>query len=331
MYMGTRDKNLGIELLKFIAALMITNSHLKLFYIAPYTPLGTFGAPGNALFFFISGLTLAYGEKSLFPIWYKKRIRRIWPSIIIWSTFLGPMLFNMPISLRTVWLAKDYWFIQCIMIYYVLYWIIFRYISKKRILLLIALIGVISSICYFFLSPITTQSIYQTQFHFICFFSIFIMGGIIGEYPSKYNEENSNNSRNFVLCIISFILFYLPQIIGKGENGFLYYIQILSIFPLHSFIFYLYMLSNGKLSKYLLNNKYIGYIIRGIASLTLEIYIVGFTVFFIPLEINKIFPFNIPLIFIFIFVLAYILKVLSRIFIQTFSSQAYCLKEIIKL
>mgnify|MGYP005867714427 CR=1 FL=1 len=48
---NTRNKVLGIELLKFIAALMITNSHLKLFYVAPYTSLGTFGAPGNALFF----------------------------------------------------------------------------------------------------------------------------------------------------------------------------------------------------------------------------------------------------------------------------------------
>lgn len=328
---NTRNKILGIELLKFIAALMITNSHLKLFYVAPYTPLGTFGAPGNALFFFISGLTLAYGEKSTFPVWYKKRIKRIWPSIIVWSTFLGPLLINSTTSLESVWLAKDYWFIQCIMIYYILYWMIFKYVQKERTLYIITLMGLIASIGYFLLSPITTQSIYQTQFHFICFFSIFIMGGIIGSNPLQYSIKKNNNSRNLILCVISFILFYVPQIIGKGENGFLYYIQILSIFPLHSFIYYLYNLSNSKFSLYLVTNKYTGYIIRAIGALTLEIYIVGFTVFFIPLEINKIFPLNIPLIFICIFVLAYTLKILSKIFIQTFSSQAYSLKEIIKL
>lgn len=330
--MNTYNKILGIELLKFIAALMITNSHLKLFYIPPYTPLGTFGAPGNALFFFISGFTLAYGEKNSFPIWYKKRIKRIWPSIIIWSTLLGPLLINNPISLESIWLAKGYWFIQCIMIYYILYWIIFKHIQNKKSLCLIAIAGVICSISYFLLSPITAQSIYQTEFHFICFFSIFIMGGIIGLNHKQYNiKKENNNLHNLILCIMSLILFYLPQIIGKGENGLTYYIQILSILPLHTFIYYLYNLSNSKFSQYLVTYKYTGYIIRAIGSLTLEIYIVGFTVFFIPLEINKIFPLNIPLIIISIFALAYILKILSKTFIQTFSSQAYNLKEIIKL
>ena len=49
-----KQRNLAIDILKVLAALMITNSHLKPLYIDPFTPLGTFGAPGNALFFFIS-------------------------------------------------------------------------------------------------------------------------------------------------------------------------------------------------------------------------------------------------------------------------------------
>ena len=59
MHYFDRDKQkiLGIELLKFLAAVLITNSHFKALYVEPYTSLGTFGAPGNALFFFISSYT----------------------------------------------------------------------------------------------------------------------------------------------------------------------------------------------------------------------------------------------------------------------------------
>lgn len=64
--MGKQQKLFGPELIKFIATLMITNSHLKDFYIDPYKPLGTFGAPGNALFSLYLVLPLLWAVWGIF-------------------------------------------------------------------------------------------------------------------------------------------------------------------------------------------------------------------------------------------------------------------------
>ena len=78
-----KQRNLAIDILKVLAALMITNSHLKPLYIDPFTPLGTFGAPGNALFLFISGYGLCLGRCPDFLTWYRRRISRILHSLIM--------------------------------------------------------------------------------------------------------------------------------------------------------------------------------------------------------------------------------------------------------
>jgi len=88
------NKIQGIELLKFLAAIMITNSHCKPLYPDSISALGTFGAPGNALFFLVSGFTLMLGRKDIFSTWYKRRISRIWPSVLAWSALLYPLLFG---------------------------------------------------------------------------------------------------------------------------------------------------------------------------------------------------------------------------------------------
>ena len=56
--MKQRDKS--IDLLKFIAVLAITNSHMDILY-GKYSGLATGGAIGDVLFFFASGFTLFLG------------------------------------------------------------------------------------------------------------------------------------------------------------------------------------------------------------------------------------------------------------------------------
>ena len=68
-----KERNVGIDVLKFLAIILITNSHMELLY-GKYNALATGGAIGNALFFFCSGFTLFLkpinGIKD-FPNWYK--------------------------------------------------------------------------------------------------------------------------------------------------------------------------------------------------------------------------------------------------------------------
>jgi peptidoglycan/LPS O-acetylase OafA/YrhL len=75
-----QTRNPSIDILKFIAAIFITNSHMEALY-HPYEILATGGAIGDVLFFFCSGFTLFLGRMDRFDNWYKRRINRIYPSV----------------------------------------------------------------------------------------------------------------------------------------------------------------------------------------------------------------------------------------------------------
>jgi peptidoglycan/LPS O-acetylase OafA/YrhL len=79
-----KERNSSIDFLKFLAAILITNSHMGILY-GKYGFMSTGGCIGDVLFFFCSGFTLFLkpmeGIKQ-FPNWYKRRISRIYPSII---------------------------------------------------------------------------------------------------------------------------------------------------------------------------------------------------------------------------------------------------------
>ena len=58
-----KQRDLSIDILKFIAVIAITNSHMELLY-GKYNVLATGGAIGDVLFFFASGFTLFRGRLS---------------------------------------------------------------------------------------------------------------------------------------------------------------------------------------------------------------------------------------------------------------------------
>ena len=78
----------SLDFLKFVAALMITNSHFQPLYEDVSPSLDTCGVHGNALFFCVSGFLLMMGFERKkahgFLNWYKWRMRRIWPALFIW-------------------------------------------------------------------------------------------------------------------------------------------------------------------------------------------------------------------------------------------------------
>lgn len=86
--MARNSRLYSLDFLKFVAALMITNSHFQPLYEDVSPSLATFGVHGNALFFFVSGFLLMMGfEKKKshgFLNWYKGRMRRLWPAVFIW-------------------------------------------------------------------------------------------------------------------------------------------------------------------------------------------------------------------------------------------------------
>lgn len=87
-----KERNIGIDILKFFAALLITNSHMELLY-GKYSVFATGGAIGDVLFFFCSGFTLFLSRMGRFDNWYKRRINRIYPTVFAWA-ILSAFFFN---------------------------------------------------------------------------------------------------------------------------------------------------------------------------------------------------------------------------------------------
>lgn len=115
----------GLDFLKFVAAVMITNSHFIPLYKEVNVGLATLGVHGNALFFYVSGFLLMKGllkRTERFDNWYKRRIQRLWPSVFLWA-LIAAVLWNDAISWQKIIIAPSYWFLQTIVVYYlVFYW-----------------------------------------------------------------------------------------------------------------------------------------------------------------------------------------------------------------
>ena len=72
-----------------------------------------------------------------------------------------------------------------------------------------------------------------------------------------------------------------------------------------------------------------GFIIKFIGGLCLEIYVVQHALF--TTRMNHLFPLNLIIMFVIILLVAYILRCAARLFLQTFSKENYNWKEILRL
>lgn len=111
------NRNIGIDVLKFFAVFLVMNSHMGICY-PKFEFLSTGGSIGDALFFFASGFTLFMGRNLRFDNWYKRRINRIYPSLLA-TAILGCAIFGVSDNIIDVLLGERYWFVGCILIYYI--------------------------------------------------------------------------------------------------------------------------------------------------------------------------------------------------------------------
>ena len=148
VYMMT-ERNIGIDILKFLAVLLITNSHMELLY-GKYSFLATGGTLGDVLFFFCSGFTLFMKPITSikdFPNWYKRRINRIYPTVLA-IAIIKCSFCDSHKDINSILLSGGGWFVQCIMIYYVVIYFIGLY-AKDKINWIIGFVS-LASIAWFF-------------------------------------------------------------------------------------------------------------------------------------------------------------------------------------
>ncbi len=322
-------RDISIDLIKFLAALLITNSHMGLLY-GKYNVLATGGCIGDTLFFFCSGFTLflkPLGGANLFFNWYKRRINRIFPSVvavaILGSIFFGTHNDILNIILHGGEIIKGGgWFIPCILLYYIALFFVGVFLINK---MWIVFAGVIIGTIIWYFSGISDCTLYGDYIRWLLFFDFMLLGSKVG--MSK-EQIKIRPVKDVIMLFMSVVLFYVFFILSiKIKN--LGYLELASLPPLFGIMYYLYKAGSCMWVKKIYNSKVGNLIIRVIGGLTLEIYLVQNYLF--TDKMNDIFPLNIIIMFILIFVAAYLARCFARIISQTFKEDKYNWSKVISL
>lgn len=205
-----KERNIGIDILKFFAALLITNSHMGMLY-GKYDILATGGAIGDVLFFFCSGFTLFLSRMGRFDNWYKRRINRIYPTVFAWA-ILSAFIFNQHQSMDYTIIHGGGWFVTCIMIYYVVLYFIQRFMLHH----LKWVFGIVALICiawYFIIDRPADYNMYgATYFKWGHYFLFMLLGAMMGISQKQWNF---NFNTDFIKLIGSTFVYYAILFAGR--------------------------------------------------------------------------------------------------------------------
>lgn len=305
----------AIAFVRFVATFMVLNSHMGICY-AKFPALATGGAIGNALFFFISGFTLFLGKPTSFPIYYKRRISRIYPTVIamaivaslVWGlsqSFIGQMV--------------HYWFVNCIMIYYAVLWVVRKY---KINLWVVGIFSVLLTIAvYLSFHNFKSSLIYSNVVNrYILYLVFMIQGAWMGIHR---NNLKCRWFHPFILVISVSGWYCLNYFLSSSP------FQLIGIILLLGICWSLYLCFKAKFWHNWLQNSLFKTIILFCGGLCLEVYLIQFYIFTDAL--NFIFPLNIPLIMCAVLLAAYLLRIFGRLIAQTFDSNPYNYPALFKI
>lgn len=311
----TRLRNDSIDFIKLLAVFFVLNSHMGICY-AHHGFLATGGAIGDALFFFISGFTLFLGGNYRFDNWYKRRLSRIYPSILA-AGIIATIAFASEDSFLDVIMAKRYWFVQCIFLYYILLYPIKIYVT--RLWLLFGVSFGIVIVVYFLFFDFSEKSLFwgsTDYFRWIFFFLIVLQGAILGK---KGHVEFKK--WHLLACVVCVVAWYATCYMYEHSKW-----QIISVIPMFGITYFLYAISNASGLKKILQTKYLKTPVLFVGSLCLESYLIQ--KFIITDKMNAFFPFNIPVIMLLVILIAYIVRVLGELIRQSFNKDPYDWKGI---
>lgn len=309
-----KKRDISIDILKVFAVFFVMNSHMHICY-PKYGFLATGGAIGDALFFFSSGFTLLLGKQMRFDNWYKRRIIRIYPSVIACS-IITCLFYGISESIVDILLGKRYWFIGCIMIYYILLFPI-KYFGNGKYLDIVFILSSVFIYIIYFLFFNNGDSLYGGGlYRCFVFFLFMLLGAKIGIMKKeKYSHWH------ILFLFLSIFVFYTINYVWTKN-----WLMILSIFPLMGICYYLYLVCNAPWFLNIIKYKSFSYLISFISQLCLETYLIQKYIF--TDSLNFMFPINIPIIMFVTLFVAYLLRIISEFLRQTFDSKPYVWKKL---
>lgn len=269
-----------VSFIKFIATILITNSHFEILYPDSLKVLSTGGTLGNSLFFFISGYTLYFSNKDSFIKWITKRFLRIYFPVWIFS-FVSCIVLNRWNIFDFIF--PNYWFLRAILVFYILYYIVVKYLYN-RLLLVFAVILIGYLVTYFtnynqtWVIEITDNN---TYLHWYYYFGIMLLGLHIAKRNIKIKHGKLKSLFFLSLCVF---IYYESKFLMLKYNVF----DLQFIVPIALFLicYYTYTL----ISELNFSLEWFNKTVQFISGLTLEIYIVQFIV--IKSLYSILFPIN---------------------------------------
>ncbi len=302
--------------LRFIAIVLITNSHLDSLY--PIPAFGTGGAIGNALFFMLSGYGLFISEKNQikpFLPWYKRRIIRIYPSLIL-ATILLTII---PLKVWNKWVFIDYikmliwptsyWFISALVLFYMIFFFILKMKNYKYFLTGIFILVI--PYLFFYITKVDLSK-YSIEgpgyFKWIFYLQTMFCGGYMAG-RGKFTQTNFIRDGFALIFLIGLYYGILISMSRFGGWQFQAVTQSL-MFPI---LFLFLKVSQSDEINSLMTKKYISSFIYLVAGLTLEIYLLQYFVYSRHIIQSMIFPLNIIVFWIVVIVLSFFLNRASRL------------------
>lgn len=321
-----KERDKAIDIVKFLAVLMIINSHADMMY--PHLKiLATGGAIGDCLFLFCSGFTLFWGGQKSFDNYYKRRISRIYPSVVVSIAFLHIISGNGMIGVKEFGGGN---FVMAIMAYYVLLWLIRKY-AMDKLGWMLAITAVVSLLVYIFWFPykyeVSNKGLYgvTTIYRWVPYFGAMLLGAIIG---LRRKELKYNAGRDFAKLLICVTVFYSIQFAAKVYRPIAPW-QVVTLLPLMGITVYFYKWCNVGWMKRIYDSKWGNWMIMVIGGLCLESYLIQQSLF--TDKMNSIWPLNLIIITIFILFCSYLVRCIARWFAQTFRTEDYEWKKIFSL
>lgn len=134
--------------------------------------------------------------------------------------------------------------------------------------------------------------------------------------------------RSFGLFFGNIVLYYVCMAVYKLGPIFCHF-QMVSLIPLLLAIYFFFMFCSCEKITKVFDKALWGNAVYFISGLTLEIYLVQYALF--TDRMNFMFPLNIPIMYLMIFGVAYVLKVLSQSFSQIFDKEDITVKKLFKV
>jgi peptidoglycan/LPS O-acetylase OafA/YrhL len=302
------------KFLRFLAILFIINSHLDGYYPIQYFATG--GAIGNALFFALSSFGIFLSERNKpkqFTEWYTLRIKRIYP--IVWVVLI---ILTLPYKIYTRALNADnildfvsfffyppFWFLQVLMIYYLIIFPIIKKYRKKYFFCILAFLCALYAFIYLYYIDLSTWSIEDNiVLKLIFYFMIFLFGMYLADIQK---EIRYSGFKDWIFLILSLFIIYSHKLmILKNVAVPLQFIQHLLLFP---FIYYCLKISrSGLIQDYIMRLRFSSKIVHYISDMTLELYLVHLYVVIVVVKLNILFPINIILFLLVTFLISVLVK-----------------------